>query len=127
MANGAEGIGLFRTEFLYLSQKELPSEQTLFESFRNVGRIIAPNPVTIRTLDIGGDKFASHMDLAEEMNPALGLRAIRFCLKEVDIFKRQLRAILRASPYGSLKILFPMISDIDEVFKAKAILEGGQG
>jgi len=72
-----------------------------------VGRAIAPNPVTIRTLDIGGDKFASHMDLAEEMNPALGLRAIRFSLKEVDIFKRQLRAILRASPYGSLKILFP--------------------
>jgi phosphoenolpyruvate-protein phosphotransferase (PTS system enzyme I) len=123
LANGAEGIGLFRTEFLYLSQKELPSEETLFESFRNVGRMIAPNPVTIRTLDIGGDKFASHMDLAEEMNPALGLRAIRFCLKEVDIFKRQLRAILRASPYGQLKILFPMISDIDEVFKAKAILQ----
>jgi phosphoenolpyruvate-protein phosphotransferase (PTS system enzyme I) len=123
LANGAEGIGLFRTEFLYLSQKELPSEQTLFESFRNVGRTIAPNPVTIRTLDIGGDKFASHMDLAEEMNPALGLRAIRFCLKEVDIFKRQLRAILRASPYGRLKILFPMISDIDEVFRAKAILQ----
>ncbi|MCJ7833576.1 MAG: phosphoenolpyruvate--protein phosphotransferase [Deltaproteobacteria bacterium] len=122
LTQGAEGIGLFRTEFLYLSQKELPSEQTLFESFRNVAQIIAPNPVTIRTLDIGGDKFASHLDLAEEMNPALGLRAIRFCLKEVDIFKRQLRAILRASSYGNLKILFPMISDIDEVFKAKAIL-----
>jgi phosphotransferase system enzyme I (PtsI) len=123
LANGAEGIGLFRTEFLYLSQKELPSEETLFESFRNVGRTIAPNSVTIRTLDIGGDKFASHMDLAEEMNPALGLRAIRFSLKEVDIFKRQLRAILRASPYGKLKILFPMISDINEVFQAKAILK----
>jgi len=123
LAQGAEGIGLFRTEFLYLSQKELPSEQTLFESFRNVVRIIAPNPVTIRTLDIGGDKFASHLDLADEMNPALGLRAIRFCLKEVDIFKRQLRAILRASSYGNLKILFPMISDIDEVFRAKAILK----
>ncbi|MGA3086342.1 MAG: phosphoenolpyruvate--protein phosphotransferase [Thermodesulfobacteriota bacterium] len=123
LANGADGIGLFRTEFLYLSQKELPSEQTLFESFRNVARLIAPNPVTIRTLDIGGDKFASNMDLAEEMNPALGLRAIRFSLKEVDIFKRQLRAILRASSYGNLKILFPMISDIDEVFRAKAILK----
>ena len=100
LANGADGIGLFRTEFLYLSQKELPSEQTLFENFRKVARIIAPHPVTIRTLDIGGDKFASHLDLAEEMNPALGLRAIRFCLKESDIFKRQLRAILRASSYG---------------------------
>ncbi|MBA4393723.1 MAG: phosphoenolpyruvate--protein phosphotransferase, partial [Desulfobacca sp.] len=121
-ANGAEGIGLFRTEFLYLSQKELPSEQTLFESFRDAVRVMAPQHVTIRTLDIGGDKFASHLDLAEEMNPALGLRAIRFCLKEVDIFKRQLRAILRASSYGKLKILFPMISGIDEVFKAKAIL-----
>jgi phosphotransferase system enzyme I (PtsI) len=121
-ANGAEGIGLFRTEFLYLSQKELPSEQTLFESFREAVRMMAPHHVTIRTLDIGGDKFASHLDLAEEMNPALGLRAIRFCLKEVDIFKRQLRAILRASSYGKLKILFPMISDIDEVFKTKAVL-----
>jgi len=123
LAHGAEGIGLFRTEFLYLSQKELPSEQTLFENFRQVARIMAPHPVTIRTLDIGGDKFASHLDLAEEMNPALGLRAIRFCLKEVDIFKRQLRAILRASSEGNLKILFPMISGIDEVFQTKTILK----
>lgn len=122
-ANGAEGIGLFRTEFLYLRQKELPSEETLFQSFRTVVETVAPNPVTIRTLDIGGDKFASHMDLAEEMNPALGLRAIRFCLKEVDIFKRQLRAILRASRYGKLKILFPMISDLEEVTRAKAIVK----
>lgn len=122
LANGAEGIGLFRTEFLYLSQKELPTEQTLFENFKKVAQIMAPHPVTIRTLDIGGDKFASHLDLADEMNPALGLRAIRFCLKEVDIFKRQLRAILRASSYGNLKILFPMISDVDEVFQAKTIL-----
>jgi phosphoenolpyruvate-protein phosphotransferase (PTS system enzyme I) len=122
LAQGAEGIGLFRTEFLYLSQKELPSEERLFESFLQAARIMAPHPVTIRTLDIGGDKFASHLELAEEMNPALGLRAIRFCLKEVDIFKRQLRAILRASSEGHLKILFPMISGIDEVFKAKAIL-----
>jgi phosphoenolpyruvate-protein phosphotransferase (PTS system enzyme I) len=123
LAHGGEGIGLFRTEYLYLSQKELPGEQTLFENFREVARIMAPHPVTIRTLDIGGDKFASHLDLADEMNPALGLRAIRFCLKEVDIFKRQLRAILRASSEGNLKILFPMISGIDEVFQAKAILK----
>jgi phosphotransferase system enzyme I (PtsI) len=120
--SGAEGIGLFRTEFLYLSQKELPDEQTLFENFREVARRFAPAPVTIRTLDIGGDKFASQLDLADEMNPALGLRAIRFCLKELDIFKRQLRAILRASPYGRLKIMFPMISDLDEVRQAKAVL-----
>jgi phosphotransferase system enzyme I (PtsI) len=84
--------------------------------------MFAPHPVTIRTLDIGGDKFASHMELADEMNPALGLRAIRFCLKEPDIFKPQLRAILRASSYGRLKILFPMISDLDEVLQAKAVL-----
>jgi phosphoenolpyruvate-protein phosphotransferase (PTS system enzyme I) len=80
MAQGAEGIGLFRTEFLYLSQKELPSEELLYESFFHAVQFMNPNPVTIRTLDIGGDKFASHLDLAEEMNPALGLRAIRFCL-----------------------------------------------
>jgi phosphotransferase system enzyme I (PtsI) len=121
-ANGAEGIGLFRTEFLYLQRKELPSEEILFQSFRTAAEAVAPNPITIRTLDIGGDKFASHMDLSEEMNPALGLRAIRFCLKEVDIFKRQLKAILRASRYGKVKILFPMISDVDEVTQAKAIL-----
>jgi phosphotransferase system enzyme I (PtsI) len=123
LANGGDGIGLFRTEFLYLKQKELPSEQTLFESFREAVAVMAPYSVTIRTLDIGGDKFASHLDLADEMNPALGLRAIRFCLKEVGIFKRQLRAILRASSYGKLKILFPMISGIDEVFQAKAVLK----
>jgi len=121
-ANGAEGIGLFRTEFLYLQRKELPSEEILFQSFLTAAEAVAPNPITIRTLDIGGDKFASHMDLSEEMNPALGLRAIRFCLKEVDIFKRQLKAILRASRYGKVKILFPMISDVDEVAQAKAIL-----
>jgi phosphotransferase system enzyme I (PtsI) len=83
---------------------------------------MAPYSVTIRTLDIGGDKFVSHLDLAEEMNPALGLRAIRFCLKEIGIFKRQLRAILRASSFGKIKILFPMISGIDEVFQAKTVL-----
>jgi phosphoenolpyruvate-protein phosphotransferase (PTS system enzyme I) len=121
--SGAEGVGLFRTEFLYLSRKELPGEDTLYENFREVARRFAPAPVTIRTLDIGGDKFASQMDLAEEMNPALGLRAIRFCLKEVDIFKRQLRAILRASLYGRLKILFPMISAIEEVRQARAVLK----
>ena len=123
LENGAEGIGLFRTEFLYVSQKELPTEETLFQSFRSVAQMFAPHPVTIRTLDIGGDKFASHMELADEMNPALGLRAIRFCLKEPDIFKPQLRAILRASSYGRLKILFPMISDLDEVLQAKAVLK----
>lgn len=119
---GAEGIGLFRTEFLYLNKKELPTEDELFEIFRNVSEKIAPNPVTIRTLDIGGDKFISHVDMAAEINPVMGLRAIRFCLKEVSIFKTQLRAILRASAYGKVRILFPMISGVTEVFQIKRIL-----
>jgi phosphotransferase system enzyme I (PtsI) len=121
---GAEGVGLYRTEFLYLRQKELPSEEALYEDYRKAAAVVAPHSLTIRTLDIGGDKFASHLDLAEEMNPAMGLRAIRFSLKETDIFKIQLRAILRASAQGNIRIMFPMISDLKEVKMAKAILKG---
>lgn len=120
---GAEGIGLFRTEFLYINKKELPTETELFGIFKNVVEKIAPHPVTIRTLDIGGDKFISHVDVAEEMNPVMGLRAIRFCLKEIPIFKTQLRAILHASAYGKVKIMFPMISCISEVLQIKSILQ----
>lgn len=120
---GAEGIGLFRTEFLYINKRELPTEEELFSIFKTVAETIAPRPVTIRTLDIGGDKFMSHVDVAEEMNPVMGLRAIRFCLKEVNIFKTQLRAILRAGSYGNIKILFPMISCFDEVVQIKKILQ----
>ncbi len=119
---GADGIGLFRTEFLYLNKKELPSEDELFEIFKKTVQTVAPRPVTIRTLDIGGDKFISHIDVAEEMNPVMGLRAIRFCLKETVIFKTQLRAILRASAFGNTKIMFPMISCVDEVLQIKKIL-----
>jgi len=119
---GAEGIGLFRTEFLYINKKELPTEDELFAIFKKVAESISPRPVTIRTLDIGGDKFISHVDVAEEMNPVMGLRAIRFCLKEMGIFKTQLRAILRASVYGQIKILFPMISCFEEVMQIKKIL-----
>ncbi len=119
---GAEGIGLYRTEFLYLNRKELPSEDEQFELYKKVAEKVFPNPVTIRTLDIGGDKFMSQLDLAEEINPVMGLRAIRFCLKEVSIFKTQLRAILRASSYGTVKIMFPMISGIEEVRQIKKIL-----
>lgn len=119
---GAEGIGLFRTEFLYINKKELPSEEELFEIFKKAAEKIAPLPVTIRTLDIGGDKFISHIDVAEEMNPVMGLRAIRFCLKEIGIFKTQLRAILRASAYGKVRILFPMISCAEEVLQIKKLL-----
>ena len=120
---GAEGIGLFRTEFLYLNKKELPKEKELFEIFKKAAQQVAPHPVTIRTLDIGGDKFISHVDVADEMNPAMGLRAIRFCLKETKIFKTQLRAILRASAYGKIKIMFPMISGITEVRMIKKLIK----
>jgi phosphotransferase system enzyme I (PtsI) len=123
IACGAEGIGLYRTEFLFLNRKDLPSEKEQFEIYKKVTETISPNPVTIRTLDIGGDKFMSQIDFAEEINPVMGLRAIRFCLKEIAIFKTQLRAILRASAYGKVRILFPMISGIEEVWQTKKILD----
>jgi phosphoenolpyruvate-protein phosphotransferase (PTS system enzyme I) len=120
---GAAGIGLYRTEYLYLNRKTLPDEEEHFQVYRQLAQQIAPYPVTIRTLDLGGDKFASHIELAEEMNPAMGLRAIRFCLMETDIFKTQLRGILRASTYGKVKILLPMISGVEELRQVKVILE----
>jgi len=120
--HGSEGIGLYRTEFLYLKSKELPSEEELFRDYREVAAIIAPEPVTIRTLDLGADKFASGHEIDREANPALGLRAIRFCLKEPEIFKRQLRAILRASFYGKVQLMFPMISGLQELLDAKEIM-----
>jgi phosphotransferase system enzyme I (PtsI) len=119
---GAEGIGLYRTEFLYLNRKELPSEEEHFNIYKKVIEKASPHPVTLRTLDLGGDKFLSHIDLAEEMNPVMGLRAIRFCLKEVNIFKTQLRAILRSSAFGEIKVLFPMISGMQEILQIKKIL-----
>ncbi len=122
LQHGAEGIGLYRTEYLYLNRKDLPSEEDHFQAYKKVAEGIYPHPAIIRTLDIGGDKFISHMDLAEEMNPAMGLRAIRFSLREVDIFKVQLQAILRASAYGKVKILFPMISGATEIREVKKIL-----
>jgi phosphotransferase system enzyme I (PtsI) len=120
--HGAEGIGLYRTEYLYLNRKELPTEEEHFQAYKTVAEGTAPHPAVIRTLDIGGDKFISHLDLAEEMNPAMGLRAIRFSLKEPDIFKIQLRAMLRASAYGKVKILLPMISGVSEIREVKRIL-----
>ncbi|HIJ41430.1 MAG TPA: phosphoenolpyruvate--protein phosphotransferase [Deltaproteobacteria bacterium] len=121
--NGGEGIGLYRTEFLYLRNKGFPSEEELFEDYREVAEIINPFPVRIRTLDLGGDKFASKLDISKELNPALGLRAIRFCLKEPDIFKSQLSAILRASIYGKIELMFPMVSGLQELIDAKKILD----
>ncbi len=123
LQHGAEGIGLYRTEYLYLNRKDLPSEEDHFQAYKKVVEGIYPRPAIIRTLDIGGDKFMSHMELAEEMNPAMGLRAIRFSLKEVDIFKTQLRAILRASAFGKVKIMFPMISGASEIREVKKILQ----
>jgi len=122
LQHGAEGIGLYRTEYLYLNRKDLPPEEEHFTSYKKVVEGIYPHPGIIRTLDIGGDKFMSQLDLAEEMNPAMGLRAIRFSLREVGIFKVQLRAIMRASAYGKVKILFPMISGATEIREVKKIL-----
>ena len=121
--HGAEGIGLYRTEILYLNRKDLPTEEEHFQIYRRLVETIYPATATIRTLDIGGDKFLPDYSKNNEMNPALGLRAIRFSMKETDIFKTQLRGILRASAHGKLRILFPMISGMGEIRQAKAILE----
>jgi len=121
--HGAEGIGLYRTEILYLNRKDLPTEEEHFQIYRRLVENIYPATATIRTLDIGGDKFLPDYSKNNELNPALGLRAIRFSLKEIEIFKTQLRGILRASVHGKLRILFPMISGIEEIRQAKAILE----
>jgi len=121
--HGAEGIGLYRTEILYLNRKDLPTEEEHYQTYRKLAESIFPASATIRTLDIGGDKFLPDYSKSNEMNPAMGLRAIRFSIKETDIFKAQLRGILRASAHGKLRILFPMISGIEEVRQAKAILE----
>lgn len=119
---GAQGIGLFRSEYYYISKKKLPDEESLFELYKNILQETAPYPVTIRTLDIGGDKFASNVVLPVEMNPALGLRAIRFCLRETQIFEIQLRALLRAGVFGNLRIMFPLISSVCEVHRVKEVL-----
>ncbi|MFZ5452763.1 MAG: phosphoenolpyruvate--protein phosphotransferase [Thermodesulfobacteriota bacterium] len=120
---GADGVGLYRTEFLYLRLRHLPTEEELFEDYRRVVEAMAPKVVTIRTLDIGGDKFLSPLEYAPEMNPALGLRAIRFCLKETTIFRTQLKAILRASAYGQVRVMFPLISNVGELREARRLLE----
>ena len=127
LRSGAYGVGLYRTEFLFLNRKDLPSEEEHFQTYRKVAEKFVRHPVTIRTFDLGGDKFASQIELAEEMNPAMGLRAIRFCLKEKEIFKPQLRAILRASTYGKVRMMFPMISGVGELREAMAVVEEVRG
>jgi phosphotransferase system enzyme I (PtsI) len=127
LAAGAEGIGLFRTEFLYLSRKDYPTEEEQYEKYVEVARAVKPNSVIIRTLDIGGDKFRSEDTTPPEVNPFLGFRAIRFCLANVDIFEAQLRAILRASAEGNVRIMYPMISGVAEVVQANDILRQVMG
>jgi phosphotransferase system enzyme I (PtsI) len=119
---GGEGIGLYRTEYLYLKSRRLPEEEEMLEDYREVAELVYPHPVTIRTVDLAGEKLASNLEITKEINPALGLRAIRFCLREPDIFKVQLRAILRASAFGNVQVMFPMISGLQEVLDAKRIL-----
>jgi phosphotransferase system enzyme I (PtsI) len=122
-AAGAEGVGLFRTEYLFINRELPPSEEQQYQAYREAAQALKPLPVVIRTLDLGGDKFLAHMPLPREMNPFLGWRAIRFCLQEQDIFREQLRAILRASAEGNVKMMYPMISGLDELSQANALVE----
>jgi phosphotransferase system enzyme I (PtsI) len=122
VSHGADGVGLYRTEYFYMNRSTLPTEQEQYEAYRKVAEAMRPNPVVIRTLDLGGDKFASTLEIPHEMNPYLGWRAIRFCLTRKDIFKTQLRAILRASAHGDLKIMYPMVASVYEVRAAREIL-----
>ena len=121
--NGAEGVGLFRTEYLFLNRELPPSEDQQYEAYCEAARALKPMPVVIRTLDLGGDKLLAHMPLPRELNPFLGWRAIRLCLEERDLFREQLRAILRASAEGNVKMMYPMISGLDELNKANALVE----
>lgn len=120
---GAEGIGLFRTEFLFLNRNDLPSEDEQYRSYKKVASIMGKRQVVIRTLDIGGDKFVSAFQSSIELNPFLGWRAIRFCLSRTDIFKTQLKAIMRAGVHGNFKILIPMVSTLEEIKKTCEIIE----
>lgn len=121
--NSAEGVGLFRSEFLYMDNENMPTEEEQFEAYKKVAEAMGDKPVIIRTLDVGGDKEIKYLHLEKEANPFLGYRAIRLCLDNITIFKIQLRAILRASAFGNLSIMFPMISSIEELREAKKILE----
>ncbi len=120
--SGAEGVGLFRTEYLYLNREHPPTEEEQYQAYRQVAEALKPNPVVIRTLDLGGDKLLSSLGIPPEMNPFLGWRAIRYCLQQEDVFRAQLRAILRASTAGNLKIMYPMISGLDELNQANAFV-----
>ncbi len=120
--SGAEGVGLFRTEYLFINREQPPTEEEQYEAYRQVAAALKPNPVVIRTLDLGGDKLLSSLAIPQELNPFLGWRAIRYCLQQEDIFRAQLRAILRASAEGNIKIMYPMISGLDELSQANAFV-----
>lgn len=123
VVNGAEGIGLFRTEFLYMDRTEAPSENEQFEAYSTVAKAMGGKEVIIRTLDVGGDKNIDYLQIEKEENPFLGLRAIRYCLKNTELFKVQLKALLRAACYGNIKIMLPLVCSVDEVIKTKELLE----
>ena len=123
LEHGAQGIGLYRTEFIYIGREGLPTEDEQFLIYKDVASRLAPDPVIIRTMDLGGDKFISSFESPKEINPYLGWRGIRFCLARKDIFKTQLRAILRATPFGDVKVMYPMISSLDELVDANTVLE----
>ena len=127
IAHGSQGIGLFRTEFLYLNRPDLPTEDEQCEAYRTVAEQVKPHAVIVRTMDLGGDKFLSPLQLPPEMNPFMGWRAIRFSLARPEIFRIQLRAILRASVFGNLKLMYPLISGIEELRRANEILEDVRG
>jgi len=126
LSHGAEGIGLFRTEYLFIARDDLPSEDEQYEAYRDVVKAMAPSPVVIRTLDVGGDKFGPHGAAEREANPFLGWRGIRYSLSHPDLFIKQLKAILRASVHGNVQIMFPMISSLQEVWDAKQVLEAAR-
>lgn len=123
LENGAEGIGLFRTEFLYMGREDFPNEEEQFQAYKTVTETMGDHPVIIRTLDIGGDKELPYLSLPKELNPFLGYRAIRLCLDRVELFKTQLRALLRASAFGNIKIMYPMIATLSELRRANEVLE----
>ncbi|MCD6232634.1 phosphoenolpyruvate--protein phosphotransferase [Candidatus Aerophobetes bacterium] len=122
LRDGAEGVGLYRTEYLYMNRSVLPTEEEQLEAYKNIAEKMLPYSVIIRTLDLGGDKFLSHFPIPQEINPFMGWRAIRLCLEKIDIFKVQLRAILRAASFGKVKVMYPMVSGIEEIRKANKIL-----
>ncbi len=117
------GVGLFRTEFLFIDHNELPTEEEQYEIYKNIAEQCKPNPVTIRTIDVGGDKLSNILNITHEENPNLGCRGIRISLQNIPIFKQQIKAILRANVHGNIKIMFPMISGVDELLKVKDIIE----